>query len=234
MSLWHLYLCVGYHHYSSVGHSMSLKKMLSSWCLFPHRHFTCNEQLTRDRAAPNFLSNSSKHTGFSVQNPELPVRFSLFLPFTHKNWTEMPAKSCLYWNTAMHCDCRRSCMKPPAHGKIFPQSIQRPSRVLETQKTQTEHTAETTALSCARSWYDSKKPSSVLSGALGNVLRIENHKNNQHTHLNPNKPICTEPVKPPLRASVIPYIWFTFFRKTTEALQLVPKAQWEAENPQYT
>lgn len=69
-----------------------------------------------------------------------------------------------------------------------------------------QHTAETTALSCTRNWFNSKKPSSVLSGAQGNVLGIENHKNNQHTHLNPNKPICTEPVKPPLRASVILYI----------------------------
>lgn len=118
--------------------------------------------------------------------------------------------------------------------KIFPQSIQRPSRELETQKAQIQHTAETTALSCTRNWFNSKKPSSVLSAAQGNVLGIENHKNNQHTHLNPNKPICTEPVKPPLRASVIPYIWLTFFREITEALQLVPKAQREGENPQYT
>lgn len=121
-----------------------------------------------------------------------------------------------------------------SNGKIFPQSIQRQSRVLEIQKAQTRHTAVTATSSCARHWFASKKPSSVLGGAQTNGLGIVNHKNNQHAHLNPNKPICTEPVKSPLRASVIPYIWFTFFKEIIEAVQLVPKAQREGENPQDT
>lgn len=60
------------------------------------------------------------------------------------------------------------------------------------------------------------------------------HKNDQPTHLHPNKLICTEPVKSPPRASVIPPVWFTFFKEIIEVVQLAPKAQWEGENPQDT
>lgn len=187
------------------------------------------------RTGQLLIFSNSKHTGFSIQNPSFVSshRFSLLLSFTNINWTKVPAKSCLYWNTAIYCDWEKAqgatctgrssprasrghpgCWKPTRH-RLNTLLKQQPYLVQETGKT-------------------TKKPSSVHSGTQGNVLGIENHKNNQHTHLNPYKPICTEPVKPPMRVSVIAYIWFIFFREISEALQLVPKAQRDGENPQYT
>lgn len=180
------------------------------------------------------IFSNSKHTGFSIQNPSFVSshRFSLFLPFTHVNWTKVPAKSGLYWNTAIYCDCGRRPKEPPAQEDLPPEHPEAIQGAGNPEGTDSTHCWNNSLILCKK--LVNNKKTQLSSRWNTGVLGIENHKNNQHTHLNPNKPICTEPVKPPVRVSVIVNIWFTFFREIYEALQLVPKAQRDGENPQYT
>lgn len=141
----------------SAQHSISLEKLLSRWCFSFRRHLTHKDWLTGYRAAPNFLNSSSKHRFHYSKCCFTSHGLSPFLPSTHINWTKVPSKSGPAITGKQHytVSLQRSTagITCTTNGK----SVHRPSRVLETQKAQTRHTAVTATLSRARHQFSSKK-----------------------------------------------------------------------------